>query len=317
MIPVSPSRPSSLKDVFMTSRYIALSLCALWQCQHAAAQSPNDVFGNTYTVAQNAAMAASGDASAAIRAGYAYLTGSAGVIDANQAATYFAQAGPNSRPATAWLGYTYATSPAFATKQSAGVSMVTGAANAGDPVGMTLLGRLYSTGAGVPKDVNTAMSWYNKAGSQFALAQTYLAELYLVDPGKVPAAVTLLQNAATQGEPLSINHLAVMYIRGQGVGKDIQQAGNWIQRGVQASSYVAYYFRGLQYARGFGVPRSPQTAFSYFVRSAAVGYIPAEAAVGVCYASGFGVQKNLTLAKQWLSQVASQDSYAAKELAGL
>ena len=115
----------------------------------ALAQNPNDIFRSSAPVADKA-LAAKGNVTATMRLGYRYLTGAAGTIDPVEAYQYFAKAASNSLAASAWLGFVVATTPELAGSGVDGVGLVRQAASAGDPVGMTLYGRLLELGQGVP-----------------------------------------------------------------------------------------------------------------------------------------------------------------------
>jgi hypothetical protein len=262
-------------------------------------------------------LAARGDVSANTRLGYRYLTGSAGTIDSVQAYNYFATVASKSPAASAWMGYAVATRPELAGRGVDGVALVLKAANAGDPVGITLLGRLYQLGKGVPQNTPTARQLYANAGAGFALALTFLGETYLelANPADHAQAVPYFLSGAAAGETQSMVQLAVMYSRGDGITQDHSQAAQWLLKAAQRGDPVAAFRRGLLYYTGQGLPRSHVEAVALFRRSAVAGYTPARAALGKQYATGDGVPKDTNQAIHWLSLAAPTDPRAAAELA--
>lgn len=304
----------------MRFRYLAYLVLLAFPCGQAVAKNPNFVFFTT-PVAKDNAPAAKGNVNATIRLGYRYLTGSAGIVDKQHALQYFARAAVQHRSvsASAWLGYAALMSPGLSGAGIDGVALVRKAADAGDPVGLTLLGRLYQLGRGVPQDDNAAKELFGKAAPVFALAKTYLGEMYLnsSSPAERSKALEYFWSAAAKGETSSMVHLAVMYIRGLGVQKNLVLANKLLQNAAQMGSCVAYYQRGVLYRDGAGVPRSYRMAATLFRRAADMGYPPAQAALGMCYATGVGVEKDLAQARKWLGKAAPADKYAARRLAAL
>jgi TPR repeat protein len=188
----------------------------------------------------------------------------------------------------------------------------------GDIAAKTLLGRLYQTGKGVTADVDLARQLYLEAAPQFALAQTYLAELYLRTSGATPkdisAAHALLIRAAAAGEPKSMLHLAYFHMQGLAGPKDLARAAYWLDQAVSRGDAAAIFQRGVFYGKGWGGPKSESMAATLFKRSAESGYAPAQAALGMCYVTGAGVEQDTSKALKWLDLAASKDEFARKQL---
>lgn len=280
------------------------------------AQSPNSIFMQA-PLKDDIALAAKGDATALTRLGYRYLTGLTGVIDSGQAYQYLATASTKSPAASAWLGFAAVIKPELSNKGVKGLALVLQAANAGDPVGMTLLGRLYHRGSGVAKSIDTARQLYTKAAPKFALAYTFLGETYLesTNPVDHSRALPYFLNAASNGETQSMVQLAVMYARGDGVTQNYANAAQWLDKAQQHGDLVASFQRGTLYHNGLGVPKSHTEAVALYRRAALAGYAPAQAALGMCYATGSGVAKNFSQAIYWLGLAAPTYPYAAAHLA--
>ncbi len=97
------------------------------------------------------------------------------------------------------------------------------------------LGKMYSTGQGVPRDYKEAAKWYRRAvyhgdaGGQFALAKMYFKGQGVLKNYR--EAVILFRKAAEQGHSKSQNIMGVMYIKGYGVLRDKVQAYMWFNLG--------------------------------------------------------------------------------------
>lgn len=291
----------------------------------AFAQDPNTIFLPS-SVAADTIRANQMSSSAHLRLGYKYLSGLAGTMDRKQAAQHFAAAAAqNVSAASAWLGYTYVMAPELGHSAREGVALIQQAANAGDPVGQTLLGHLYQNGRGLAQDLISARSLYLAAGQKFALAWRYLAEISLATPDQnVPGsdvhyvyAQLLLRNAATKADTTSMVLLADIYASGRGVPKDLTQSVGWVRRAAQRGDPIAMYRLGGFYRDGWVVSKSQRMAAFLFRRSANAGYAPAQAALGVCYLRGTGVGKDTAHAIQWLKEAEPNDKYAANLLATL
>lgn len=94
-----------------------------------------------------------------------------------------------------------------------------------------VLGVMYDTGNGVPKDSAEAVKWYRKAAEQgFAKAQCTLGVRYANGEG-VPKdsaeAVKWYRKAAEQGYAAAQFNFGVIYCTGEGVPKDDVQAYMW------------------------------------------------------------------------------------------
>ena len=78
------------------------------------------------------------------------------------------------------------------------------AANSGkcEPFTMTVIGKLYDDGDGVPQNYNEAMKWYHQA--------------------------------AEKGEAVAMNNIAIMYANGEGVTKDLVTAKSQLQKSADA-----------------------------------------------------------------------------------
>jgi len=102
-----------------------------------------------------------------------------------------------------------------------------------------LLGLVYATGYGVPKDPDEAIKWYRKA--------------------------------AEQGEPNAQFHLGVIYATGNGVPQDYAEALKWYRKSGNQGIANAQNNLGVMYARGQGVPQDYVEAYKWYNLAAAQG----------------------------------------------
>ncbi len=280
------------------------------------AQGPNSIFAEA-SLNDDIALASKGDSTALTRLGYHYLIGLSGVVDSGQAYQYLTTASTKSLAASAWLGFAAVIKPGLSSRGVNGVALLLQASNAGDPVGMTLLGRLYHRGKGVAQNIGTARQLYTKAVPSFALANTFLGETYLESSNRADhsQALPYFLTAAAKGETESMVQMAVMYTRGDGVTQNYTSAAQWLNQAQERGDPVASFQRGALYHKGLGVPQSHLEAVTLYRRSAMAGYAPAQAALGMCYATGSGVPKDFNQAVFWLSLAAPTFPYAAAQLA--
>jgi tetratricopeptide (TPR) repeat protein len=99
------------------------------------------------------------------------------------------------------------------------------------------LGWMYSTGNGVPKNIDKSIYWLTKAANQDdVIAQYSLALLY--DQGDLvqqdfEEAIKWYSKASEQGYPEAQVNLGIMYATGEGVEIDIVKAKYWINNAYE------------------------------------------------------------------------------------
>ena len=106
------------------------------------------------------------------------------------------------------------------------------AAEQGDPTAQALVGGMYLSGEGVPRDCAEAARWYRKAAEQ----------------GNVDAQY----------------NLGMMYDDGQGVPRDDAEAAKWYRMAAEQGNADAQYDLGMMYANGQGVPQDYVLAHLFF-----------------------------------------------------
>ena len=98
--------------------------------------------------------------------------------------------------------------------------------------------------------------------------------------------------------------LGKLYLKGQGVGKDVQQANYWLgeadRRGHLAAQLTRYAVEG-------GILDAPEQSFKALLLKAKGGDIEAQFFTAVLYALGEGTPQNPQEAKLWFVKAARQD----------
>ncbi|MBI3851839.1 MAG: SEL1-like repeat protein [Verrucomicrobia bacterium] len=148
-------------------------------------------------------------------------------------------------------------------------------ADGGDAVAQTLLGEMYSKGAGASQDYKEAGKWYRLAANQgHAIAQKRLGELYEAGQG-VPRdeaeAAKWYQRSAEQGFADAQYSLAVLYVTGRGVTRNDVEAVRWYRMAAERGDKFAQYNLGQRYLNGKSVPQDHVEAFKWLSLAAAQG----------------------------------------------
>src|SRR5215475_7395255 len=78
--------------------------------------------------------------------------------------------------------------------------------------------------------------------------------------GDYAAARLIYEQGAAKGDRLAQFNLAMMLLRGEGGGADIDQAVAWLRKAAEAGQPQAQYSLGLLYESGIGVSRSLTSA---------------------------------------------------------
>lgn len=126
------------------------------------------------------------------------------------------------------------------------VKYFTKAANQGHLQAQLDLAEIYDQGVsgdGIDKDPNVALKWYRMAADQgHAESQFKCASIIVQSPDfnikKYPEVAQYYRKAADQGHARAQAALAMLYVAGLGVPRDIGEAGYWFRRfKIDAKSY--------------------------------------------------------------------------------
>jgi TPR repeat protein len=184
------------------------------------------------------------------------------------------------------------------------------AAEQGDADAQSLLGLMYRDGKGIPKNAAEATKWFRLAAEQGdAVAQSLLGSLYRAGEG-VPQnyveAVKWTRLAAEQGDADAQVTLGQSYYFGTGVPKNDAEAANWFRPAAEQGDALAQDSLGLLYLRGEGVPKDYVQAHHWVSLAARSGYAGAQIRLGAMYMRGEGVPEDYVQAYVWFNLAAAQ-----------
>jgi len=109
-------------------------------------------------------------------------------------------------------------------------------------------------------------------------------------------AAELYQKACNGGERKGCHDLGLMYLRGEGVPKDLNRAAGLFKRACDAGGTGGCLDLGLMYLRGEGVPKDLNRAADLYKRACDAGGAPGCTDLGRMYRDGEGVAKDLNRA---------------------
>lgn len=115
-------------------------------------------------------------------------------------------------------------------------------------------------------------------------------------------ALELFEKAATAGHHRAQINVGTMYFRGQGTPRDLVQARSWLEKAAagQDDAYALYALgRAMDDSLGQATA-DPVRAADLYRRAAQLGHPLAALRYGLALNEGVGVRKDPTLAQQWL-----------------
>ncbi len=147
-----------------------------------------------------------------------------------------------------------------------------------------------------------------------------------VDPAAEPAkALTFEQRLrlAEEGDAEAQNQVAVSFLEGMGVERDLERAIFWFQESADRDHSPALYNLGILYQEGKFVAQDHERAFGYFLNAGRRGLPEAQMSLGWLYEGGLGTVKDLSEAVYWYQRAATYGkaadrsrSYYEKNLLG-
>ena len=154
------------------------------------------------------------------------------------------------------------------------------AAERDEPQALTLIGRIYERGLGVPVDALKAAQHYRRG-----------AEL---------------------GDTEALFAFAVMLASGRGIQKNIKGAADLFERAARTGHPEANYNLGLLFIAGTGKPENPRRALIHIQYAAQKGLAAAQYDLAALYRKGHGVDADAYQATRWL-RAAAQSGMAAAQ----
>ncbi|QZT37335.1 sel1 repeat family protein [Halosquirtibacter xylanolyticus] len=143
-----------------------------------------------------------------------------------------------------------------------------GKAEAGNLQAQYRLGKSFMVGDTIPKDIDQAITWLEKAALKQEPRAMYLLGLcYYKGEGKIQNDTTAYQyfkSSALQGYPQAQYSLALRYLKGEGVKKNEQRAFHWFRKASEAGVPQARYSVGLRLQKGEGVQMNKEMALRLY-----------------------------------------------------
>lgn len=169
------------------------------------------------------------------------------------------------------------------------------------------------------QDYEQAYQSFLSLAKQYDLPEAYLymSQMQLKGLGRPQdsdAAVGLLEKAFHLGERSAALQLAKLYESEQYKLKNNDKALYWYQHAAAYGNLDAQYVLAHKYAYGQDVTQDEEKAFNILSRAAEQGHATSQYALGQVYANGhYQQEKNMTQARQWWLQAASQGHVEANQ----
>ncbi|MEO5368965.1 MAG: hypothetical protein H7833_02710 [Magnetococcus sp. DMHC-1] len=175
-----------------------------------------------------------------------------------------------------------------------------------------LLATLYWSGTpDMPPDKNKAMALFREAAEQGdAFAQFALGQLYrggFIDAKPDMAQALSWYHRSAKSYALAQTTLGLMYLRGEGVAADPQQAVKLLRQAAQAGETSAMYLSGILYQEGMGVKKDLQKARAWFLLGAEAGEARAMVKLSLYLLDGKGGHQEFPLAAHWARKAAEKN----------
>jgi len=158
-------------------------------------------------------------------------------------------------------------------------------------------------------DKNNLLSVLQAAEQGNAEAQKTLGSMYLEGQGVAKddeQAVHWYRKAAEQGYPPGQNNLGTMYADGMGVAKNDEQAIYWYLKAAEQGNPIGQTNLGAMYSEGQGVAKDDEQAVHWYRKAAEQDYADGQHKLGIMYQNGMGVAKNNEKAVHWFRKAAEQ-----------
>jgi len=179
--------------------------------------------------------------------------------------------GPQDDPALAPAVDDGLTAALDALPTDAATGALKAAAATGNPLAFYEIGARFTEGRGVPVDLKTAATWYQRAADLgHAPSQYRIANFYEKGSGldrDLDAAKKWYQLSAEQGNASAMHNLAVLYAAA-GAVPDYDSAARWFDRAAEVGVRDSQVNLAILYARGDGVPRDLEKSYKWFAIAA-------------------------------------------------
>ena len=167
-------------------------------------------------------------------------------------------------------------------------------------------------------DYETALQMFqDMAANGDARGENGLGVLYLRGQGverDVDRAAALFRAAAGKGLRTAQKNLGELHMEGVGVERDYRAARRWFGLAAGQGDSGAQLSLGMMYAQGLGVGQDYARAMDWFRESAEQGNAEAQANIGHLYRAGYGIERDYELAYAWYGVSAASGFEMGPEL---
>lgn len=254
-------------------------------------------FANALNIAETHARA--GNAEAQVMAGHIHLGGEAGLIDTDQALSWFKRAALLAdADAYIAIGEMALRSQASLSPKDA-LEWFSKASNSGRADAKRAIGEMYMLGQGLMPDREKGLDWLQQAvdlGDVIALRK--LADAYF--DRDAPRALELYERAASHGDTDSAYIAAIMYAENLDVRPNSARLADLLKQAAEAGHPAAQADYGLLVYQGAGVERSAEQAAGWFEKSAIGGDPEGQFLYAFTLAKGDGIEKSFEDAYYWI-----------------
>ncbi|MEJ1158051.1 protein kinase domain-containing protein [Prosthecomicrobium sp. N25] len=189
------------------------------------------------------------------------------------------------------------------------------AAEADDPVALSLLAGAYREGLGAPQDLGQAFDLYNRAAALGNASATHaigwMFENGLGRPVDPVKAAEWYQKAAALGSAESYAQLGWLAQNGLGRKVDYARAADSYERGAKLGSTLAMHQLGFMNQNGLGRPVDLAKAYEWYERAARLGRAESMTVLGTFHLEGVGRPIDYDKAVDWFEKAAAAGSSAA------
>ncbi len=267
--------------------------------------------GDAVTALSHAKVAArNGSAEAAVMAGYILRKGETGIINLNEAKSWYMQAANQNHPdALVALGEMAIKNEAGLT-QSDAVAYLTRASDMGRTDAMRALSDLYRTGQGTVPSAKKSENLLKKASQSFDRDATKrLGDRHIDSDPK--QALKYYEQAADAGHIEAAYIAGVMYAENFEIRPNSAKSAALLKQAAEGGHAAAQADYGLLVYQGYGAARSEAEAAKWFEKSAKGGDKEGQFLYSFTLAKGEGVQQNFEDAYYWLlkSDKSGNDEY--------
>ncbi len=132
-----------------------------------------------------------------------------------------------------------------------------------------------------------------------------------------PRDAAPFEAAAARGDASAQNDLGKLYLRGEGVRRDLKKAVELFRASADQGLAEAEYHLAMLHEAGRGVPLDLEAAAGYYRRAAEKGLAKAQYCLASAYAYGRGVARNDGESLRWLREAAQGGDGLAQYALGL